>query len=157
MTTTPDPKTVRRDAAERVLEFMAFARAAQLSDDYVLSMGACPAEGRNAPLTFGDLRMLLTPVEQPQEFECEVCTKPITAYPCILCEHEPDPWKKPEDEQPQDERDGDVRAVARLKAADRVDFSRDHIAEWMAASEALFDRFADRIAALDARDATERP
>lgn len=34
------------------------------------------------------------PDEQPQEFECEVCTKPITAYPCALCEHEPDPWNK---------------------------------------------------------------
>ncbi len=22
-------------------------------------------------------------------FECEVCSKPITAYPCVLCEHEP--------------------------------------------------------------------
>lgn len=29
---------------------------------------------------------------QVPTFECEVCTKPIVSYPCVLCEHEPAPW-----------------------------------------------------------------
>lgn len=48
--------------------------------------------------------------------------------------------------------DEDVRVVARLKAADTTDFTPDSIAEWFAASAALYACFATRIAELEQRD-----
>lgn len=54
------------------------------------------------------------------------------------------------DEQPQDERDGDVRAVAALLAAQAAGAS---MAECKHAFGDLRARFADRIAELDAREA----
>ncbi|MFL6113969.1 MAG: hypothetical protein ACJ786_21810, partial [Catenulispora sp.] len=51
------------------------------------------------------------------------------------------------------EREADTRAVARVEAADTIDFSEGAFAKWSEANEDLFARFADRIAA----QAAERP
>lgn len=76
---------------------------------------------------------------------CEDCTATCGFPGCGHPDHQ-------RTEQAQAERDADVRAVARLKAADVVDFKSASIEEWFAASSALYARFADRITALRERE-----
>lgn len=63
------------------------------------------------------------------------------------------PDEQPQDEQPQDERDGDVRAVAALLKLGDVSFRGNWLTDYSDAWSELESRFANRIAALDARDA----
>ncbi|ACU71833.1 hypothetical protein Caci_2924 [Catenulispora acidiphila DSM 44928] len=97
MTTTPDPKTVREIARKHIQSGRAeidativqhFGPGLLGADEYWAWERAVEDERRKAVVTVA----VSWPDEEPQEFECEVCTKPITGYPCILCEHEPDPW-----------------------------------------------------------------
>lgn len=140
MSTIPDPQTVREIAREYVLNdprraydispaiLGKFGPDGLTKPEYHAYCDAVREAIKTATVTVS------WPDEQPQEFACEVCTKSITAYPCVLCEHEPDPWNKcgrhcaemhtyepgqcelapKRAEQPQDERDGDVRVRAFL-------------------------------------------
>lgn len=125
MTTTPDPQTVRA-----IMRTAAYLVANTTRKQYIVD-AAMDAHG----VTADDA--------QADEIRAHVAAAIEEALARL-----PVPDEQPQDAQPERDGDGDVRAVAALLIEDEADLE----AHWDAV-RAIRDRFAERIAALDAREA----
>lgn len=177
MTTTPDPQAVReiaREYARRLLdqldhgyvldEMLSDKRFAHLltgdEDQDIATLDPIAAEIKDVARAAA----LLWPDEQPQD-ERDAALAALTAERNAAHEAAAEADRQRAEyrreaallrarvrelEDAQDERDGDVRAVAAWLAADDEDVPAY---DYIAACAALKARFAGRIAELDARDA----
>jgi hypothetical protein len=121
------------EAADAVREFL---------DAWEADRGPGSIRGGNADMPYlfsTDLRAVLA-----ERIQLAARVAELEAHPALLLAAD------------AEEREADVRVVMRFKAVDTLDFSEDAFAEWSAACEALYDRFADRIAALEAHDTKAR-
>lgn len=167
MTTTPDPKTVREIARDCVADYIDDARdiAAHVMGHFGMGVPGDVYAWTDAVRTDLSAAVVSWPNEQPQD-ERDATVPDALWWPftggmdTCFSEHDGEYreccWRaglayvlKLHEQQvratAQDERDGDVRAVAAVRDARNGQLD-DRL-------RALFRRFADRIAALDARDA----